>query len=747
MTVENLRTYPSPQKMALTMAPSLLCALGLALAFPAIGAEQDWAMCGGGFALPDSPTIEGDSDPEAIHVAADSADLSEGGSSILTGNVHVLKGTQKVTADQIIYDKPSETLDGTGQVKFWDEGLFLTGDHAKIELNTDLVVVDNASFMSLAEHARGEASRARIIGNEFIHVEDVRYTTCDPGNSNWEMIASEINLDKVNEVGTARNVRVEFFGVPVFYSPILSFPLSDKRKSGFLSPSFRFSGPAGAETTIPYYLNIAPDRDATIATRAMLDRGVQLQGEFRYLSRWGNGQVGAEFLPSDNKFKKDRSALQFQHSGNLTSRLYSDVNLNWASDKEYFEDLGTNLAIASQTHLERRGDLIYNGDRFWALARVQDFQTIDRTIAGSDRPYERLPQLLAATSLPERNRRLNYGLRGEFVSFDRQSSVTGTRVDFQPWVSFPMRTGASFLVPRLEVQHTRYSLDHTVAGTDDSPSRTIPRFSVDGGMFFERDGMFSDKAFVQTLEPRVYYLFVPFDNQTALPVFDTGEYTFNFAQLFRPDRFAGADRVGDAHQITLALTSRLLDDSGSELMRASIGQIRYFRDRKVTLPGVVRDTGRSSDLVAEVEATLTENWRVAGALQWDANDNETDKNSVTVRYQPDSQRVINAGYRFVRGTSEQLDLSLAWPVTHGWKAVGRFNYALPDRQILETFAGFEYEGCCWAFRTVARRYLSDSRGSHSNAIFMQLELKGLAGVGQQAVDFLQRSIPGYENEF
>ena len=313
-------------------------------------------------------------------------------------------------------------------------------------------------------------------------------------------------------------MRVEFYGVPIFYSPVMSFPLSDKRKSGILTPSFRISGPAGPETTIPYYFNIAPDRDATLAARVMTDRGLQMQGEFRYLSLWGDGQFGAEFLPDDEEFGKDRGSVRFQHKGALTSRVSTNIDINWVSDKEYFEDLGTNLAIASKTHLQRRGDLSYSGSGFWARLRLQEYQTIDRTIAGTSRPYKRLPQLLVQSRLPERNRQINYGARGEFVYFDRTSSVTGTRVDIQPWVSYPMRTAATFLVPKLEVRYTQYSLDNTATGDDDDPSRLIPRFSLDSGMFFERATTFGGNAMVQTLEPRLYYLFVPFDDQTDLPI-------------------------------------------------------------------------------------------------------------------------------------------------------------------------------------------------------------------------------------
>jgi LPS-assembly protein len=342
---------------------------------------------------------------------------------------------------------------------------------------------------------------------------------------------------------------------------------------------------------------------------------------------------------------------------------------------------------------------------------------------------------------------VNVNAIGEFVHFDRRDSVTGIRWDLRPYVTLPYRTASTFVVPKATLRYTGYSLDGRAPGLSDDPSRLLPTFSLDSGLFLERHTLFASRQLVQTLEPRLYYLFTPFDRQDDLPVFDTGEYTFSFAQLFREDRFSGADRVGDAHQVTLALTTRFLDErSGAELLRASIGQIRYLRDRKVTLPGVARDTTRGSDLVAEVVANLDRRWRVSAGAQWDPRETRTDRNTVAVRYQPDDRRVLNLAYRFVRDAVEQTDLSFAWPVAQHWRAVGRWNYSLEGSTTLETFAGVEYEDCCWGFRVGGRRYLNSFGGEHNTAVFAQLVLKGLTALGD-AREFLSRSIPGYRNEF
>ena len=330
-------------------------------------------------------------------------------------------------------------------------------------------------------------------------------------------------------------------------------------------------------------------------------------------------------------------------------------------------------------------------------------------------------------------------------------------MDLRPSVAWPLRTSSAFVVPKVALHFTQYALDRAEddAYMEDAPSRWTPSFSLDGGVFLERPLTLRGRSLTHTIEPRLYYLHVPFRRQDDLPVFDTSRFSFNFAQLFREDRFSGRDRLGDADQVALALTSRLLDDRGGELARASVGQIRYFRDRRVTLDATEGpETARSSDVVAEVEARLARRWRVRTGFQYDAGTGRTARNTFSVRYRPDERRVVNATYRRVRDAGpeeavEQADLSFAWPIGRDWRAVGRWNFALNEEEnrTLEAFGGLEYESCCWGIRLVARRFLSGSSDSYSNGIFLQLELKGLTGVGHDADAFLERSIPGYEDEF
>lgn len=745
----------------------------LAFAAPAMfvgaaaGADDDWLLCGSGFRIPERPALEAaesGAEPGTLHLSADEAEIVEEGISRFTGNVTVEQGSRQLRSEEIIYDQSREVIEAKGNVRFWDEGMFVAGDSARAELDQDVVTFGPVvSFMLEDEHGHGDAGEIRAFGNERRTARDVSYTTCNPGEADWRITASRVEFDHVEDVGIAENMSLEFMGQRVFYLPWMSFPLSSQRKSGFLTPTFGSSGSGGAEVAVPYYFNLAPNHDATLTARAMRDRGVQAQGEFRFLSRtYGFGRMAAEHLPHDSKLDDDRTAFDLVHRHRWSDRWSTDARFEWVSDTEYLEDLGSSLSQTSRSHLPRRFDATYRGDGWGALVRLQDFMTLDRTIKPESRPYARLPQIILRTNRPQRNHAPNFGLEAEFAYFDEDSRTTGARVDLEPALTYPMQSAGGFVIPRAALHITGYNLNRTEseATLDDDPSRLLPSFSLDGGLFLERPVTLAGKPLIHTIEPRIHYLLVPYDRQNDLPRFDTGRPSFSFAQLFRENRFLGGDRIGDANQMTLALTSRLLDDRGVEHGRASIGQVHYFRDRRVTLDGDDEpETSRTSDFVAEIEARPTRDWRLRAGFQYDTGSDRTEKNALNVRYQPNRRSVINAGYRLVRDihpaeTIEQAELSFAWPLGANWRTVGRWSFALNNdsKQTLEALGGLEYESCCWGFRAMARRFRrsgarSDGEDSYSDGIFLQFELKGLTGRGNRTDALLTRSIPGHENEF
>ncbi len=721
--------------------------------------QGDFALCASE-PLPKRPRVDANSRRRTpMDVSADTAEVSQTGVSTFTGNVELSRADQTLSADKVEYNRDTEQAFATGNVIYNDGGIELKGEKLDLDIIRDKGNMQAAEYRLYDKHARGTAAKLERdnIAN-LTRIEKGTYTTCNADDVDWQLKFDKVDLDHDESRGTARNVSVSFMGVPFFYTPWMTFPLSDERKSGFLTPSIGNSDESGTEFAMPYYWNIAPNRDATITPRILSDRGLQLNGEYRYLHENSEGQVNIEALPDDDKFDDDRLLASYKHRGRFAQRWSTNINYNYASDKDYFEDLGTDISLTSTTHLQRLFDLNYQGDFWSARGRLEDYQTISRTAADQ---YARLPQLLFNMELPDSAFGLDYGIQAEAVAFDindditgtNQNRVTGTRLDLYPYLRYPFRNSWSFVTPKVGVRHTRYDLDDVQAGADDSPTRTIPILSVDSGLFFERDFNFANTAMLQTLEPRAYYLYVEEENQDFLitdaagndVVFDTGEYDFSFQQLFRENRFNGADRVGDANQLTLALTSRVIDPgSGAEYLKASLGQIFYFRDREVNLPGRPDEEDSSSAIVAEVAARFSKAWTSRAGIEYDPHASNTDKSQINVRYQPDNKRVANLSYRRRRADIEQTDLSVSWPLTKQFNLVGRWNYSLLENRTLEGFAGFEYESCCWIARLVARDYINDATDTERNtAVLLQLELKGLTSFGDGVKTFLERGILGY----
>ena len=744
------RTFRGRRLRALRVSGAALCLAGLAPLAPA----QEWAQCGGPLALPEAPApLAGAAlgNPESVHMEADAADRSQEERSVLTGNVHLQRGSRHLKTERLVYAHETGEASADGGVKFWDEGLFVGAERVEVEFERERVLAERARFMLREAHARGGAQRVRLEDRKLFLVEDGRYTTCNPGEETWVLEAGEIEIDRERGFGVARNVWVRIHRVPVFYTPFLSFPLNEERRSGLLPSSARVSGASGLEVDASYYFNLAPNRDATLAVRGLQRRGVQSAAEYRYLMPWGRGRLAGEYMPDDRKYDGDRGALAFRHEGTFASRWSADLDYQWVSDDRYLADFGTDLARAARTHLPRRADFAYSGDGFRVRGRMQDYQILGDDIASEHLPYARLPQILATTQRPERNRRLNFSAAAELARFERDTGTTGTRMDLRSSLFYPWRSSAGFLVPKLDLRLTRYDLSGLPSGAERSPSRLLPLVSVDGGLVFERELRFAERPLVQTLEPRAYYLLVPARSQSDQPLFDTGYASFDFAQLFRENRFNGADRVGDANQLTLALSTRLLSPAqGRELARAGIGQIHYFRDRTVTLPGMAREVDASSHLVGEGMLDLPDPWSLHGTLHWDSREDEASRMGAALRYRSESNRVVNAAYRFLRADParnqeeelEQVDLSFAWPLRRSWRAIGRWNYALREGRNIESFAGLEYDGCCLAIRTGLRRHLSGASGEYSSALFLNFELKGLGGAGSGRVDPALRGIGG-----
>jgi LPS-assembly protein len=600
-----------------------------------------------------------------------------------------------------------------------------------------------------ARNGRGQAKEINASATGELKLKDVRYTTCPIGEEDWVIRASDIDISQERGLGIGRGVRVDFKGVPILYTPFISFPVGNQRKSGFLFPALGTSSRSGASVEAPWYWNIAPNYDDTLTPIYYTRRGIKLDNEFRFLGPLGRGTLNSEYLPHDDAYGDRRGYIELLDKSDFTDSLRLDIEAANASDSQWFEDFGLGPEGTSATYLNRLATLTYLGDHWFASARAENFQTIDDTIAPSNRPFTILPQITAHGDWSEQPFGLSYGFDFELADFqDNYANTiyqrpTGWRLDVAPEVRMPLRRGSIYLEPAASWRYTAYQLDSDTTTGDRSPSRSAPIFSVDGGLAFERlTG--SKKQRLQTFEPRFMYLYVPYHNQDDLPLFDTTLADLNLVQLFRTNRYVGADRLSDANQLSIGVTSRLLSSAtGQQYLSATVGQAYYFHPPSVSLgtaqPVEDRD---SSDLVAELELTAYRNWTVGMGVQWDPGDTRSEKGDVQVQYRPSNDRVINAGYRFRRGNIEQVDTSLAWPLGPKWGAYGRLVYSLQDDKAIDQFAGLEFKSCCWRLRAVFRRYVSDRSGAVDTSFLFQLELNGLSSVGV-ADAFLQRSIRGY----
>jgi LPS-assembly protein len=675
------------------------------------------------------------------------------------GQVELRARDQTVLADWLNYDATSDEIWARGNVVLRQGFDWVTGPELRFKRNTETGTFTAPRFNVTEANATGSASEVRFKGPQRYEATDAIYTTCYAPRPDWYLRSDELEVDTLRKVATARHASVYFKDVPIAYAPWLEFPLSNERKSGFLTPLLGSSGTRGLEASVPYYLNLAPNYDATLAPRYMTRRGLQLGAQFRYLlgdatAPLGQaaGEINAEILPHDRVTDTNRYGFNWKHNEQFTPNLAGFVNIQKVSDDTYFSDLADRIAVTSQRTLPRDGGLVYTQGPWSFLARAQSFQTLQDPSLPVVPPYNRLPQLLANLSDTEWGG-LDWSGFAEYARFTQAAlAPTGDRLVAYPSAVWRRSGAAWFFDVRGGVHARAYDLDKLVPATPDRhPTVTVPIASVDTGLVFERDMDVAGNALTQTLEPRAFYVYIPYRKQDHTPVFDAAVDDFNFSQLFSENRYLGNDRIGDANQLSLALTSRFLDrETGAERLRLAIGQRYYFQDQRVTLNEPPR-SAQSSDFLVGAEGRITEAWALTSLLQYNFDAGEVERFNGGVRFTPRPGHVLNATYRFTRhlvdptGLDEQIkqvDFSGQWPVNERWTLVGRWNYSLRDHKTLEAVAGIEYHADCWVLRVVGQR-LTTTTQQTSNSIFVQLELNGLARVGTSPLELLRRSVPGY----
>jgi len=696
---------------------------------------------------------------------------------VLSGDVRITQGNRSlVTGDATLDVETQRAVVDTGAL-LREPGFAVRGQRLEADLETGAAKVANADFLLHVNHLRGSAAEIGQDEAGTFSMTRGYFTRCEPGDETWRLSSSSVRIEKGAVFGTARDAVLSVHGVPVFYSPYIEFPVTDERVSGFLLPDIGYSNDYGVDVGVPYYFNLAPNYDATVTSRYIAERGAGVEAEFRHLGSWAENAVGAAFLYDDDlydgTFERDdfeqlnipggfqtenRWLLSLDHEGS-TRGIRTQVDYAAVSDVDYFGDLGTDLSIASQVDLQRLGTVEWADESTLVRLWAQRFQSLDRT---RPEPYERLPEVVLQHE--DALGPFTYSLGTSWSSFDRDDDFTGIarivgqRTHLEPRVALPWVAPWGFLTMRTGFRYTLYDLDKVPGGIDDTPEREIWVGSVDGGLVFERELTAFGRGLVQTLEPRVYYLYQEFVDQSAFPNFDSSPLTFAYTQLFRENRFSGLDRIGDANQTSVGLTTRFLDArDGRELFRASAGEIIYFDDRRVTAADAPTeaDLQSRSSWAGEVAAALPGRLSLRGNVVWDPHEDEVDELGLIVSYAPDGRHLFNFGYRSVRDLSPQVDqsdVSFYWPVASHWSLIGRWNYDLEQQRSIESFAGIEYGDCCWQIRVLGRRFLKDPAVrieqdlEVDTGVFLQVVFRGLAGVGNKVDSVMENGIRGFRPE-
>jgi LPS-assembly protein len=753
----------------------------------------------------------------------------------LAGDVVMRQSSMQVEADEANLHQLENRGELRGNVRIRDKGMLVLGDRAQLQLDSGEADVDNAEYVIHDAHARGSASYAKREVTSIIRLKDGTYTRCEPGDNAWQLKGNNVTLNPATGFGTATNVTLRVKDIPVFYTPYIYFPIDDRRQSGFLPPSISTSSKTGFSLITPYYINLAPNYDATLYPNYMAKRGLLMEGEFRYLTQSSEGQIGAAFLNDkederelQSDYRDTRWMYNVQNRTGLDSRLLAEIDYTDISDPYYFQDLESQMDVggSNREFVDQRGTLTYRGDSYTARLNAHAYE---RASVVNITPYNRLPQLTLDGQLPWEPGGLNFAYSTEAVRFERSlekgnyinddglpelwyderlsglARAEGDRLHVEPSVSLPLDWTWGFFKPTVKYFQTNYDLDLDQRGRDSlvatgetyrsSVNRGVGLFSVDSGLYFDRETTLFNRSARQTLEPRLFYLYVPYEDQSDIPVFDTAESTFNYSSLFRENRFSGRDRIGDANQVSLGVTSRWIEDNGFERQRLSVGQAFYFRDREVQMPRInyrerQNATSDVSPYALEYTYRFNRDWRLSADFNWDPDSRSTRSGSAMFHYQPESdpRKIVNVGYRYRNDTMRydqssglwtynsdygrptlpngssnpdyikdyykinQHDFSVIWPVLPQWSAIARWQYDYSRNRTLEAFGGFEYDSCCWKLRLINRYWvdydetsLNPSRNEDPDrGIFLQVVLKGLGGIfGSKTEGFLDEGIQGF----
>ncbi|WOT04539.1 LPS assembly protein LptD [Shewanella youngdeokensis] len=716
-------------------------------------------------------------DLERISIVSDSSEAQMGKQAKFNGNVSFSQGGRNVEADEAILDQEAEELAANGNLVFQDTLFTVTADSLVAKMRTNSAILLGAKYWLNGQQINGDASKLEITKDNNLLLSKTNFTTCPPQSPSWLLEADEIKIDSTEEWGEIWDAKLVVGGVPVMYIPYMTIPVSDKRKSGFLFPSFSTSTTNGVEVEVPYYWNIAPEYDLTFTPNYMSNRGLFTKTEFRYLGgEQQQGQLNFEFLADDDKLTNspNRYLYHWEHSGAINKNWRVQASFTDVSDNNYFNDLSSDIQNTTDNQMTRIGEITYFEENWDIGARVQDIKVLGE----ETRPYQVMPEVTFNYRAPESWHGVDFKLNSEITNFSHQDSdySTATRLHIEPSISYPIHGPAGSITSEVKLLQTNYWQDDNSGLADskleDSVSRTLPQVRVHGQINFERFTNYFNTNYRQTLAPQAQYLYVGYEDQSNIGIYDTANLQDDYNGLFRDRRFSGLDRIADANQFTLGLTTKLFDEHNKEVFKFSIGQILYLEDSRVALYDVnssvdafVQDNTSNSALAADIRTQLYSDWYFSGSIQYDAKESENKKTEVSIDYRPGENKLLQTSYRYVpdllnTNTNESVDikqtgLRAAWPINDGLYVIGNWYYDLNESRSVETYAGFQYESCCWAVRLsyhyrIKTNYVdegepvNDTRELFESGVYLNFVIKGLGGSGTLGVsDMLDDGLFNY----
>ncbi|KAA3639698.1 MAG: LPS-assembly protein LptD [Proteobacteria bacterium] len=656
----------------------------------------------------------------------------------LSGDVCVKQNDVSLLTPSLIYNHNDFTFQTQGIVQLQNKAQRLSAMSVNIDTKQEQAELREVNYFLIDSDMNGQADYMKI-GDNQSHLQAVTFSTCSPAQRDWEVRAESADLDHSEGVGTFRNLTLRIKDVPVLYLPYAKLPINDARRTGFLVPGVSYSNTTGLDLSIPYYINLKPNMDLTLTPRYIADHGIMLGTQYRYLTERSRGTFDGSFLPNDDKRLRDRSLIDYRHATQISNGWQFNSHIQSVSDSRYYEDFASSAYITSTPYLQSNLSIRGSSPTWQFFAGINEYDVLSEQITADKEPYRTLPEVSFDWYQNNYAKQYSYGIQSELINFYKEHAVGAWRTDITPWVEKQWSTSWGYVKPKLQYRSTRYNFD------DNRPdsNRNLPIASVDSGLIFQKN---SEDGGYKTIEPRLFYTYAPYRNQSEIPIFDSRELSFGSALLFQTNRFSGADRQSDMNQASLAFTQRSFAGNGQERWNWTLGQINYFDDQRVQINDTPQ-TITQSPIIFEYNLFLSRYWSAGLSLHYNEDDAELERGLFHIQHKAANQALYNLAYRFRRSKIEQFDASVVLPFNERHRIIARWNYSTRSHKTIEALFGYEHKSCCWAFRLVARHYLVDESGLSNNGIYAEIQLNGLGALGRDPRELLQQSIPGYQETF